>query len=338
MTTYPLTLVFAATCLATLAIMLPVRYAAVRWRLMDSPNSRSSVPTPRGGGLSIVLCVCGAIVLCLFDSNLTVDATWWILAGAVVLAITGLIDDRNGLPWHVRFALHIGTAALATTVIGPSHILASPSTFAAVAVFGVVVAIGGAWATNLFNFMDGINGIAGQEALFIGLGGALASLAAGAQPAHLVPLLAIAGAALGFLPWNFPRARIFLGDVGSGFLGFSLYFFPLLLTAQDHVPSAVWVILWGTFLCDASVTLARRVVRRERLSQAHRSHLYQRLALRLNSHPRATMIYALINLIWLLPLALAAASHPNASVTIAIVALLPLVAAAAVGSSRRAEH
>jgi Fuc2NAc and GlcNAc transferase len=302
--------------------------AAVRWNVIDRPSARSShsEPTPRGGGTSIVLSS-GSLIAGAYAAHVLSDpAILWILAGATVVAVAGLVDDRFGLRWQMRLALQSIAAVLASSAIGPCHILGNCSTGTTIALLlGACLSLAGTWSTNLFNFMDGINGIAALQAVFIGIAGAGIALAVGVPATHVLPLVALAGAASGFLPLNFPKARIFMGDVGSGFLGYALFFFPVLLSARDRVPIPVWCILWGSFLSDATVTLIRRAASRQRLHEAHRSHLYQRLARKWQSQIPVTLVFGLVNILWLLPLAVAAALFPDAALTLAAVALLPLV-------------
>ena len=321
-------LAFALTSSFGGALNYLVRAAAVRWNVIDRPSARSShsEPTPRGGGASIVLSS-GSLIYGAYATHVLTDpAIPWILVSAAVLAVAGLADDRFGLGWQLRLSLQSVAAVLAMIAVGPCQILGDCTHVTAISwIVGASLCLAGTWSTNLFNFMDGINGIAGFEAVFIGLAGAGIALAVGAPVTHALPLVALAGAASGFLPMNFPKARIFMGDVGSGFLGYTLFFFPLLLSARDGVPVPVWCILWGSFLSDASVTLVRRASFRRRLHEAHRSHLYQRLALKWRSHIPVTLLFMVVNFFWLLPFAMAAAHLPNAAPLLAAIALLPLV-------------
>jgi len=159
--------------------------------------------------------------------------------------------------------------------------------------------IGIVWAVNLFNFMDGIDGIAGVEAVTVGTGGALLLWAAGQSGGASVSL-AIAAAALGFLFWNWAPARIFMGDAGSGFLGFS--FAVLAIWSENtHGPSVIlWGILAMVFVFDATVTLIRRALRHEALAKPHRSHAYQRLVQAGKSHAVVTGVVLALNLLLIL--------------------------------------
>ena len=164
------------------------------------------------------------------------------------------------------------------------------------------------WLLNLYNFMDGIDGIAGVEAVTVSVcAGVLGLWALPASPVTMAPIalgaFLLAAAALGFLVWNLPPARIFMGDAGSGFLGLTLGVLSLLSAWQAPVLFWCWVILLGVFVVDATVTLLRRLVRRKKLYEAHRSHAYQFASRKLGTHKPVTVAVAMINFLWLFPLA-----------------------------------
>ena len=158
-----------------------------------------------------------------------------------------------------------------------------------------------AWSINFFNFMDGIDGIAGSQAVFVATGVAVLGFTAGQGSVQSIGVL-IAGASLGFLVWNWAPARIFMGDAGSGFLGFALAAASVLCLTAGR--SATWVVLIlpAVFLADATVTLIRRASRRERLHHAHRSHAYQHLSRQWGSHARVTTLYIALDVAFLAPL------------------------------------
>jgi Fuc2NAc and GlcNAc transferase len=180
------------------------------------------------------------------------------------------------------------------------------------------------WSTNFFNFMDGIDGIAGSEAVFVAGAGAFLNWANGGDIGLTAAMLVLAAAALGFLMWNWPPARIFMGDVGSGFLGFTLAVLGLAASRNSATPIEVWAILSGVFLVDATVTLVRRILRNDRWFEAHRLHAYQKLASRWQAHFPVTALVIAINLFWLFPWAWLAAIHPARAMLYLIAALAPL--------------
>jgi Fuc2NAc and GlcNAc transferase len=180
------------------------------------------------------------------------------------------------------------------------------------------------WLTNLFNFMDGIDGLAGMEAVCVSVFGGILLFHGGlASYSQLFWLLA--AASLGFLLWNWPPAKIFMGDVGSGFLGFTLGTLALFSSSSNSGLIWPWLILLAAFIVDATVTLLRRMFSRARWYEAHRSHAYQHAAQAWASHTKVTLAVAVINIGWLFPLAWAASRFPQAAPAFAVVAAVPLV-------------
>lgn len=253
-----------------------LRYARSR-AVLDVPNERSShsAPTPRGGGLALVVVVLAGILI-------GVPLGWvrgavalaLVPAGAAVAAVSWL-DDRRGVPAGVRFLVHLAAAAWVTYCFGPVESVEIGRTIGLGALGPALTVIGIVWIANLFNFMDGIDGLAAGEAVTVGLAAMLLCWRAGdLEPAWLAALIAVAAA--GFLPWNWQPARIFMGDVGAVFLGFMLASVGVLAQHRGDVPAVGWLVLLGVFVVDATLTLIRRLVRRERWFAAHRSHAYQR--------------------------------------------------------------
>ena len=257
-------------CLGTRALIPLLRRAAV----LDHPNERSlhAAPTPRGGGIALV----GAILLAwlaLIVAGAVAPRLLVVLFGAALLAAISWIDDLRGLSPGTRLL-----AQLVAVTIGMLSLMPAGPVFQFWLMPGLdAVAVGlmWLWFVNLFNFMDGIDGLAGSEAAAIGIGLMLfATLGAGSDPG-LAALAATAGAAaLGFLVWNWAPARIFLGDVGSVPLGYLLGFLLLDVAARGSWKIALILPLY--FLADATITLFRRLLGGERVWQAHRQHFYQR--------------------------------------------------------------
>jgi Fuc2NAc and GlcNAc transferase len=318
--------ILIATFCASLLGCGTVRRYALRANLLDMPNSRSShaAPTPRGGGLAIAVSFLAASMLLRFLDLLDLKTMLATVAGGAIAWI-GFLDDRRQLSARARFAVHLGAAIIAVAILGgiPAEIASQfgLNEYWVGAVVGVVVL---AWATNLFNFMDGIDGLAGTEAIFISVAGALLSLH-GADPGMAVAWLCLSAATLGFLPWNWPPARLFMGDVGSGFLGFTLTVLAIATSRRGNIPVEVWAILGGVFLVDASVTLVRRMARGDHWFEAHRMHAYQLLALKWRGHLPVTLLVSAINVGWLLPWAFFAARHQRCAMLCMVIALLPLV-------------
>lgn len=247
--------------LVTAGLSPVVRRAALRHGILDIPNHRSShaAPTPRAGGLA---CLGGALAAGLAAWAGARDVPWTCLVGAAVLAVVGLADDRVGLPASTRLGAQLVVGAVVGVTLGGPLVGAAGALLVATAVNGV-------------NFMDGINGITGLTMAVWGV----ATLASGMR-ADSMPLAVLGGlttgVALGFLPFNFPRPRVFLGDVGSYLFG-GLVGSGLLLAWEQDVPVLVVAAPLAVYAADTGLTLCRRAVRRERLGEAHREHVYQRL-------------------------------------------------------------
>ncbi|HXK08558.1 MAG TPA: glycosyltransferase family 4 protein [Vicinamibacteria bacterium] len=265
-----------------------VRLAARHWGFLDRPNERSSHRriVPRGGGVAILAAV-GLSLALARGSWPGSSAAVALLAGMLVLAALGLCDDRFSLSPALRLAVHLAVAAGFVSVAGSiDRVPLPPPLDASLGPAGSVVSV--LWivaVVNFYNFMDGIDGLASLQAIVTGAGIALA----GFDPFASLLGAALAGAAAGFLVFNWSPASIFLGDVGSGAMGFCLAALPS-LAAPAARPSMVLFValsLW-LFLSDATWTLLRRMARGERLHQAHREHLYQRLVSSGWSHARVS--------------------------------------------------
>jgi Fuc2NAc and GlcNAc transferase len=289
----------AACVLASWALTRAVRHDALRREVLDLPNERSShaVPTPRGGGVAIVVVTLAAEVALAINGWLSPRETLALAVGGVAVAAIGWLDDHGGLRASVRGAVHFAAAAWALYWLGGLPELRVGTGSVALGFLGAVLAVFGiVWSTNLYNFMDGIDGLAGGEAVTAGVAGGVLLLAAGERGTASVAL-ALAAASAGFLAWNWAPARIFMGDAGSYFLGFT---FAVLAVASERagaVPLLAWMVLLGAFVFDATATLARRVRRGERFHHAHRSHAYQRAANAMKSHARVSGAVLALNLV-----------------------------------------
>jgi Fuc2NAc and GlcNAc transferase len=275
--------------------LLVLRYAVAR-SLLDLPNERSlhRQPTPRGGGLAIVLVVLGGVLLLTIFGRLPIATGVALLGGGVLVASVGWMDDRHGVRAPIRFFCHATAAIWALVWLsGMPRILVGDDA-AVLGWFGAVLAfLGILWTVNFYNFMDGIDGLAAAEAASVG---ALATiLLAPRDPALAAVAVIVAGAATGFLPVNWSPARIFMGDVGSGFLGYSFAVLALASENSGSMPALLWLLLIGVFFLDATLTLFRRIFRGERWYAAHRSHAYQRSVQAGWSHRRVAAAVLLLN-------------------------------------------
>jgi Fuc2NAc and GlcNAc transferase len=330
--------VFVGAMVASLFFTWLVRVRALHHGHLDRPNARSShtQPTPRGGGLAIVLTCLAGWIAAHAAGFLDASLLWALLPGGVAIATVGFIDDRRAVSPGIRFAVHAASAAVAVHFLqglGPLHWGGATVSLGAL---GVVLAIIGViWSVNLFNFMDGIDGIAGGQAVFMGAAVPVLTLMLGVQAPVAPAALLLASASLGFLILNWPPARIFMGDVGSGFIGFVIAVLAVAAARTDPVALWVWVVLGGLFIADATVTLLRRLARREAVHQAHRSHAYQHLSRRWG-HRTVTLLFFLGNLFVVLPMALWVSLSPPIASWLALGFLACLCAVfAALGSGRR---
>ena len=323
-------LAFAAF-LSTLWLTGRFRRYALTQRLLDVPNVRSShvVATPRGGGVAIVLTTLPALLLLGSIGSLAWSSVWGITSGGAAVALIGFVDDQGHIAPRWRLLGHFAAALWVLIWIGGLPPLPAVGFMLELGWLGHLLAVLYlVWLLNLTNFMDGIDGIAGIEAITVCLGGVLLSvLAVPGSTSWLAPLV-LASATFGFLVWNWPPAKIFMGDAGSGFLGLMLAAFSL--QSGWVLPTLFWswVILLGVFVVDATVTLVRRVARGEKVYEAHRSHAYQRAARHWGAHRPVTLATGAINLGWLLPIALLVALGLLDGLFGVLIAYAPLVGTA----------
>ncbi|MGZ8136786.1 MAG: MraY family glycosyltransferase [Methylococcaceae bacterium] len=294
--------------LITSAILTGVlRRYAIAASLMDIPNVRSShhLPTPRGGGLAIVIVVLAGLPVLSKLGLLAQQTMWAILGAGAWIAWVGFLDDQGHIPARWRLLAHFIAVAWVLFWLGGLPVLVFGSYSIDMGWVGYIIgAFYLVWILNLYNFMDGIDGLAGIEAITVCFGGMLLFLMHVETSAQYWQLVLLAMAVLGFLLWNFPRARIFMGDAGSGFLGIIMGIFSL--QAAWAVPQFFWswLILLGVFIVDATWTLLRRCWQGEKIYEAHRSHAYQYASRYYGAHKPITLAVGAINICWLTPVAL----------------------------------
>ena len=294
---------------------------ARRWQIMDTPNARSShrLPTPHGGGVPMLLA---------FAIGLVLAAIWygpWPVEYLVLACITlllmllGIADDLWDLSVRLRFSLYTLCSLVAAVSLVP---LADPGVAPAVV---LVVALIVLWSMNLYNFMDGIDGIAAGQCLLACSAGAVLSWRGGAHSSYPLFCLLLAASHGGFLWWNWPPARLFMGDAGSIPTGFLLAGLAVLGAVQGELSPACWLVLLALFITDASWTLLWRMATGQKFTRPHRMHAYQRLSSRWNSHLRVDLLLLAIFLAWLLPLAWMIQIYPGYTFLLVILAYLPLL-------------
>jgi Fuc2NAc and GlcNAc transferase len=266
----------AAALVGGWAVGIMLRYATRR-EIIDHPNDRSSHvrATPRGGGMGIVATVEALLLAAALAGKVPWPVAAAVGGGGALVAAVGWVDDRRGLSARIRASVHLLAAVWAVWWLGGLPTLSlGAREWELGALGGVLAVVGIVWMTNLFNFMDGIDGLAGGQAMSTALAAALILHAS--APGLAIVFIVIAGASAGFLRWNWMPARIFMGDVGSGFLGFVLAALALAAQNAGALPLVLSVVLHGVFVVDATATLIRRILAGERWYSAHRSHAYQR--------------------------------------------------------------
>lgn len=299
---------------------------AQRVQLLDLPVERSnhSRPTPVGGGLAIVvlfLLVCSHY----YRSGLLAHNLYMAILASGLVALAGLADDWLRLDIRWRVPIQLGAASWAVIWLGHMPTVdflifqvESQLLLAGLAILSLL------WLLNLYNFMDGIDGLAATELLFVTVMSLL--LVINSQDT-VIALLSVTlfTAGAGFLVWNWPPAKIFMGDVGSGFIGFSLGLLALISMQQGSMTLWTWFILLGVFVTDATVTLLRRVWRGDAWHQGHSTHAYQHAARRHQSHAKVTITVIGINAFWLAPMAWLSVAQPQLGIVWCVVALSPLL-------------
>ena len=282
----PLSIQFISVFLASLVLTYLYRQYAIHKAILDLPNLRSShlIPTPRGGGLAIAITLYSGFVLLFVNGHIN-HALFMALLCGIPISIIGFIDDLKGLRPIVRSLVQFGCAILALYFLGGLNyldlgfvVIRWTWLLTILAVFGII------WSINLFNFLDGTDGYIGTEIVFVGSSFCLLTM-------DLSPLI-MAISVLGFLIWNWPKAKIFMGDVGSTLLGFIVAIMVIYYQNERQVSIIVSLILTSVFWFDATVTLFRRLINKEKLNEAHRKHAYQRIVQAGYSHQK-TVLWAL---------------------------------------------
>lgn len=316
-----LTMTFVAAFASTCAWLVLAKHKA--W--LDIPNLRSShhIPTPGSGGVAIVL---ASLVFVFLQYRGPVERQQLLfLVAALALALLGLADDFFNLRNRTRFLIQL----LIVICLWPAFVmLPAIPVIGDLAISGAVLAIilvlAVLWLINSYNFMDGIDGLAASEAIFVCMALSLLTVLRGV-PLQDTAMLGLGAAVAGFLFFNIPPARIFMGDVGSYFLGFVLPVLGLQLISHGQIGYWSLLILLGTFISDSTTTLLGRLVSGVVWYHPHRSHAYQLLATRWQSHGLVVLGNLAINILWLLPLAWLSELYPGFGMQLAVIAFFPLV-------------
>lgn len=270
-----------------------IRYAKRR-DLLDRPNSRSShfTPTPRGGGIVFSgLFLFGVLVTLFFFPECDKSFILAMLIGGSIIAATGWIDDVKGLAPKIRLSFQFLAFALALLIMGGFSSLNLGFINLPLGMLGFPLAlVAGVWLINLFNFMDGIDGLAAGEAILVSITAGFILIRGGETQLSLI-LFMLAALVGGFLFWNWSPAKLFMGDVGSGFLGFVFAVLAIAGEKSESSPLLIWALLLSVFIVDATLTLLKRIFQRKNPAQAHREHLYQQAVISGFGHNRVAIAF-----------------------------------------------
>ena len=311
---------------ASLLLTGVLRKYAVQLHLIDTPIERSAhrEPIPRGGGLSISLLFSLAAVYCYFIGLISA-AEFSALGGAFTIGLLGLADDVFSLRLRWRLSIQFLAATWSVYWLGgvaPINfglfILSCPLILSILGVLALV------WLLNLYNFMDGIDGLAGTQLLFVSTMTYFLVMNNEDQIVGILSAVLVAAGA-GFLVWNWPPAKIFMGDAGSNFIGYSLGIMALLSMHYESLVVWTWFILLGVFVVDSMVTLYNRFLLGSNWYEGHASHAYQNAAKSYKSHSKVTITVLAINVVWLGPLAWLSVQLPEYGALLTIIALAPLI-------------
>lgn len=306
-----------------------MRAYALKKNIIDNPNERSShsVPTPRGGGVAVVCSYLLALVVLIYSQQLTLHLGLTLMAAGFVIALLGFLDDHGHINSMLRLAVHFLVAIGVVMSLGGFSEVTAFNGMQLGFIANIIAVLFLVWLLNLYNFMDGINGIASVEAITTVVSMAILYYVLNTTLNSDI-LWLLAACVFGFLLWNFPKAKIFMGDACSGFLGLTLGILALIALKENVALFCAWIICLGVFIVDATFTLVRRVLSGYKMDDAHRSHSYQILSRKWNSHTPVTLLVAGINILWLLPVAywtVTQSYYPEVGVLIAYLPLLMIV-------------
>lgn len=307
-----------------------VRKYALMKNVLDIPNERSShtIPTPRGGGAAVVIVFLAALCLLWASDFISTRSLLAFGCGGGLVSVVGFLDDHGHIAARWRLLIHAISAMLIVTVLGGFPEVIILDFELNIAELGYVLgALYLVWMLNLYNFMDGIDGLASVEAISVCIGSTLCSLIINqweVRESSILPFI-LAGSVSGFLVWNYPPAKIFMGDACSGFLGLVIGGLSLQAAWENSDMLWCWLILLALFITDATVTLLRRLLRGDKVYEAHRSHAYQFASRYFGAHKPVTIAFLFINICWLLPISLCVAMGMLDGFIAVLIAYIPVL-------------
>lgn len=329
----------AGAAAISLGVATYIEVRANDLRLVQSANPRSShvKPTPTGGGLGIV--IGGSLATLVFATP--INGFWWILAISLVYAVSGILDDVFELSAKLRLFLQLAVVASLILLAKPFELVSSGALPMGQWTLCLIILLVGVWWCNLFNFMDGIDGIAASQAAFMLLAGSILSArGAGVAIEHDLDwlMIAVSAASVSFLCLNWPPARIFMGNAGSSYLAIIILALGLVTVSEEMLSWETWAILGSLFIVDATVTLLRRMMRGETVFHAHRRHAYQVLSRTAGSHQTVTLGFILTNFLYVFPLAWMSGLYPDIRWMFLVICYLPLAVVAFLSGSGAPEE
>lgn len=303
-----------------------MRVYALKKNIIDNPNERSShnIPTPRGGGVAVVVSYIIGVILLIYLDQLSQHIGLTLIVSGFIIALLGFLDDHGHINAMLRLVIHFMVAIGVVVSLGGFSEVKIFNAFSLGFGANIIAVLFLVWLLNLYNFMDGINGIASVEAITTLMSMAVIYFIFNIQ-LNIEILWLLSACAFGFLLWNFPKAKIFMGDACSGFLGLTLGILALIALKENLALFCAWIICLGVFIVDATFTLIRRVLAGYKMYDAHRSHSYQILSRKWNSHTPVTLLVVGINILWLLPVAYWTVTQSNYPEVGVVIAYLPLI-------------
>ena len=324
-------LIVIATITISFGLTHLVRKIAITRNKFDIPNERSSHknPTPRGGGVAVVAAFVFGLLALLIRRDIDAESFYAIVLPGALVAIIGYLDDLGRVTAaRLRLIGHFVAALIAIYILGGLPPMPLFSATLDIGLVGNIIAVLFlVWMLNLFNFMDGIDSITGIETLTSCLILMIFLINKSDTELWRVPAL-LCAAVIGFLYFNWPPAKIFLGDIGSGFIGFTIGTISLVIAKSQPLITWAVIILLGVFIVDATVTLIRRVYDKQQISAAHRSHAFQHLANNADRHLKVSLSIAAVNIFWLAPIAWLVVDQQLQPIFGVSIAYMPLVALA----------
>ena len=322
--------ILASTFFASLAFTWMLRNYAIKNSLIDIPNHRSShsIPTPRGGGVAIVIATTISLCCFFFLDFISLREILCFLGAGLLIAVIGFADDHGHIPASFRLIFHFAAAAWGLYWLEGFPVITIFYEPIDIGFLGEIFALLYlVWLLNLYNFMDGIDGIASIEAITVCVGALILHFLTSDTQTWVI-IATLLTAVSGFLIWNFPPAKIFMGDAGSGFIGLTLGLLSIHSAFFNPDFFIAWLILLALFIVDSTLTLLRRICSGQKVHEAHRSHAYQYASRLFKSHKLISLSVGAINLCWLLPIALLVALGKYNSFVLLLIAYIPLVLAA----------